>query len=125
MILHLTLAVPSQVSAKSGDKVDDAFLCVVSAAAKLVKEEEPIIPATIDLWRAGASCTSLRSATERLHAYVLATGAMVHHGCTAGKRVDCQLQVRHVHLACVVSSRSAPERTWSRSESSEFFDKYA
>ena len=40
---------PPQVSAKAGDNVNEAFLGVVTAAAKLVKEEEPIIPTTIDL----------------------------------------------------------------------------
>ena len=38
-----------QVSAKTGDKVSEAFLAVVTSAAKLVKEEEPILPTTIDL----------------------------------------------------------------------------
>ena len=39
----------AQVSAKAGDNVNEAFLGVVTSAAKLVKEEEPILPVTVDL----------------------------------------------------------------------------
>lgn len=45
---HPTLF-PGQVSAKSGDNVEQAFLTVVKAAAKRVKDEEPAIPETIKL----------------------------------------------------------------------------
>ena len=38
-----------QVSAKSGDNVEQAFLTVVKAAAKRVKDDEPAIPETIKL----------------------------------------------------------------------------
>ena len=40
---------PGQLSAKSGDNVEQAFLTVVKAAAKRVKDEEPAIPETIKL----------------------------------------------------------------------------
>ena len=40
-----------QVSAKSGEGVEAGFLAVVTAAAKRVKEEEPIIPDTLKVRR--------------------------------------------------------------------------
>ena len=38
-----------QVSAKSGEGVEDAFLTVVKAAAKRVKQDAPVIPDNIVL----------------------------------------------------------------------------
>ena len=46
------LAAPAptpQVSAKSGQNVEEAFLAVVKAAASRVKEEEPLVPDTLKL----------------------------------------------------------------------------
>ena len=40
---------PPQVSAKSGDNVEDAFLNVVKTAAARIKVEEPIIPEALKL----------------------------------------------------------------------------
>ena len=44
---HPTLA--PQVSAKSGEGVEDAFLTVVKAAAKRVRQDAPVIPDNIVL----------------------------------------------------------------------------
>ena len=38
-----------QVSAKTGQNVDEAFLTVVKAAAKRTRDEEPIIPDSLKL----------------------------------------------------------------------------
>ena len=37
------------MSAKTGDSVETAFLTVVKAAARRVKEDEPVIPDTLKL----------------------------------------------------------------------------
>ena len=44
-----TVPPPRQVSAKTGQNVDDAFLALVTAAARRVREEEPLVPDTLKL----------------------------------------------------------------------------
>jgi len=45
----LPLHPPPQVSAKDGTNVEQGFLTVVTAAAKRIKHEEPILPETVRL----------------------------------------------------------------------------
>ena len=47
--MHQMPSPHAQVSAKSGEGVEDAFLTVVKAAAKRVKQDAPVIPDNIVL----------------------------------------------------------------------------
>jgi hypothetical protein len=55
--MHDTRLLPLQVSARSGEGVEEAFLTVVKAAAKRVKQDAPVIPDSIALDKAGSSET--------------------------------------------------------------------